>query len=1767
MSPTMTKKLLFLLCVFVSTLGAAQTLIPDPNFEQFLVDEGIDTNGITGDILNADAQAVTALDVTRNDITDFTGLEAFVNLVTLDAGGSQFTTLPLTSLTVLEELEFAPNSVLVSLDVSQNPQLRILDMRSDGSGAPPNPPMTDLDLSTNTNLEVLYIYNFRDLVNLSLPQTNTLQSVSIIAISVPIFDFTNHGGLESILLNQNSGTTDIILPAVRTVLKSLDIRQAVNTIDLSGFIALEELNLSNTNVSSLTLPMTATLKEIDISSHQLPSGFSFANAPGLEDLSITYNRLLTPFTIDITANTLLKDLTVRSNKMPTLDITQNTLLEELNGSDNTLTTIDTSQNTLMTDLEASQNQITNLDLSTNIVLDRIDLRLNLLPELILTNNVALERLDLGENRLPNLDITTNLLLRQLEIDNNLFTTTGLDLTQSANLRDLTASFNQIESLDISQNFKLEELVIDNNLFSGNDILNQYYQNFIDSGRLIVWHHKLIVHHNSLTGEIPNYKSIVKDTDTAFDTYWFQLEIEGNNFHFGDFEAVHDQYVFYRDNSSAQYNTLNYFKTYNYAGQAKVNAIENPNRNAGESITLTTTVRGTQNHYKWFKDGVEIPDAPDAPEYTITDLNTCDAGVYHSEIVSDLVPFEDANPPGTNGRNLLLVRNDITLTVNATKDCVDLAAPTANGATNVPINTGIVWEDNPGACGYKITIRDLDAGTTLVNNEDVGEVTVYNYTSDFPLNTNIGVTITPYFDDGDFGGCTEQSFMTNTSEVAPDCTTLQNPENGNTAVAVAISTITWNPANGADAYKVSIVSTSGSNDLALTDLGNTTSYTLPESFQNNDVVTVTIIPYNTVGDAIGPCTSETFTIIGGTSSEPGCTNLSAPGPVDTDTDVAVDVASISWNAVPNADGYRLTIDGSTSDLNDETALVVTGTTHAFANDFDNGETVTVTIVPFNGTGDASGCTAETFTIVAAGTAPDCTNLSAPGPVDTDTDVAVDVAGISWNPVANADGYRLIINGSTSTGNNQTALVVTSTTHAFTNNFDNGETVTVIIIPFNGIGDASSCTAETFTIVAAGTEPGCTNLSAPGPVDTDTDVAVDVAGISWNAVPNADGYRLTIDGSTSDLNDETALVVTGTTHAFANDFDNGETVTVTIVPFNGTGDASGCTAETFTIVAAGTAPDCTNLSAPGPVDTDTDVAVDVAGISWNPVANADGYRLIINGSTSTGNNQTALVVTSTTHAFTNNFDNGETVTIIIIPFNGIGDASSCTAETFTIVAAGTEPGCTNLSAPGPVDTDTDVAVDVASISWNSVANADGYRLTIDGSTSDLNDETALVVTGTTHAFANDFDNGETVTVTIVPYNATNDATGCLSETFTIVAAGSAPSCTNLSTPGAMDTNVDSDIEEISWDAVAGATGYYLSIAGSTSTGNNVTDLEVIGTSYTLPDLFDEGETVTVTIVPFNADGTASSCASQSFTIRTAAPIPACTNLSTPMNLDTDVIPTLAEITWNTVADAEGYRLTISGSGSTANNITGVAVTETSYPFANAFEEGETVTVLIVPFNASNDAIDCSSETFTIGTEVPISIECTTLSIPANGGSNIAIDTNLAWEAAAGADGYRISIGTTSGGSEILNEEDVAFLTNYDLSGDLPYNTTIYVNITPYNSQGDALNCEEQTFTTVAEEIPEDLTKYGFSPDGDGINEFWEIMNIEQYPDNVVTIFNRWGDVVFQINGYDNSSNVFNGEANQLTGMGADKLPAGTYFFNIQINGDHNLSKTKGYLVLKR
>ena len=82
-------------------------------------------------------------------------------------------------------------------------------------------------------------------------------------------------------------------------------------------------------------------------------------------------------------------------------------------------------------------------------------------------------------------------------------------------------------------------------------------------------------------------------------------------------------------------------------------------------------------------------------------------------------------------------------------------------------------------------------------------------------------------------------------------------------------------------------------------------------------------------------------------------------------------------------------------------------------------------------------------------------------------------------------------------------------------------------------------------------------------------------------------------------------------------------------------------------------------------------------------------------------------------------------------------------------------------------------------------------------------------------------------------------------------------------------------------------------------------------------------------------------------------------------------------------------------------------------------------------------------------------------------------------------------------------------------------------------------------------------GFSPNGDGVNDVFYIDGIEDFPNNRLTIYNRWGNKVYEKDGYNNEWNdTWSGNV----------LPDGTYFYILNL-GDEDNTTYNGYLQIFR
>ncbi len=135
----------------------------------------------------------------------------------------------------------------------------------------------------------------------------------------------------------------------------------------------------------------------------------------------------------------------------------------------------------------------------------------------------------------------------------------------------------------------------------------------------------------------------------------------------------------------------------------------------------------------------------------------------------------------------------------------------------------------------------------------------------------------------------------------------------------------------------------------------------------------------------------------------------------------------------------------------------------------------------------------------------------------------------------------------------------------------------------------------------------------------------------------------------------------------------------------------------------------------------------------------------------------------------------------------------------------------------------------------------------------------------------------------------------------------------------------------------------------------------------------------------------------------------------------------------------------------------------------------------------------------------------------------------------------------GSVIINEDGTITYTpteNY-----IGYDTLTY----SICDKGIPSKCAIAEVIILTQSIREDIEIYNLvTPDGDGKNDYWHINGIEEFPDNEIIIFNRWGTKVREFVGYNNTDKRWDGknEKNEF-------MPDGVYFYIIKIKELKNYS----------
>lgn len=162
-------------------------------------------------------------------------------------------------------------------------------------------------------------------------------------------------------------------------------------------------------------------------------------------------------TMNFSANTEIKDLSIGGNPLTSLDITKLTKLYWMQASWNQLQTLDVSNSPELETLFVNDNKLQSLDLSANTKLKEIRAYTNRLTGLTLPKSETLINLNIGSNLLP-----------------------ALNISDLPNLRWIEASWNQIQTLDASNNKALETIAIHDNKLSSIKLPNSEALKYVNT---------------------------------------------------------------------------------------------------------------------------------------------------------------------------------------------------------------------------------------------------------------------------------------------------------------------------------------------------------------------------------------------------------------------------------------------------------------------------------------------------------------------------------------------------------------------------------------------------------------------------------------------------------------------------------------------------------------------------------------------------------------------------------------------------------------------------------------------------------------------------------------------------------------------------------------------------------------------------------------------------------------------------------------------------------------------------------------------------------------------------------------------------------------------------------------------------------------------------------------------------------------------------------------------------------------------------------------
>jgi gliding motility-associated-like protein len=150
-----------------------------------------------------------------------------------------------------------------------------------------------------------------------------------------------------------------------------------------------------------------------------------------------------------------------------------------------------------------------------------------------------------------------------------------------------------------------------------------------------------------------------------------------------------------------------------------------------------------------------------------------------------------------------------------------------------------------------------------------------------------------------------------------------------------------------------------------------------------------------------------------------------------------------------------------------------------------------------------------------------------------------------------------------------------------------------------------------------------------------------------------------------------------------------------------------------------------------------------------------------------------------------------------------------------------------------------------------------------------------------------------------------------------------------------------------------------------------------------------------------------------------------------------------------------------------------------------------------------------------------------------------------------------------SENWSDTVIVFVNGVDddeVDGDISYQIEIFPAESD-DSKYNNINLDDISLINVDNDSKTLIIPEAFSPGNDTYNDYFIIVNLQHYDNATIRIYNRWGNLVYSNNDYEND---WDGKSNVGSSLGSE-LPMGTYFYVLEI--EEKEEKISGSIFIKR